>query len=85
MRYLSRAAHIECEGFCIVPIEFADVADDMTIAREEIFRPFMAVLEFEYKNDVITRANGAPYGLSAGVFTQDIIRARRIIANFEGG
>jgi betaine-aldehyde dehydrogenase len=76
---------IEREGFYLEPTVFADVQDDMVIAREEIFGPVMAVLDFEDEDDVMTRANDTEFGLAAGVFTADLTRAHRVAANFEAG
>jgi betaine-aldehyde dehydrogenase len=72
-------------GRMVAPTVFADVTDSMTIAREEIFGPVMAVLTFDDESEVIARANDTPYGLSAGVFTRDISRAHRVIASLEAG
>jgi len=78
-------ALLEREGFYLQPTVFADVTDTMTIAREEIFGPVMAVLDFEEEADVMARANDTEFGLAAGVFTQDITRAHRVAAGFEAG
>ena len=72
-------------GFFLAPAVFADVTDDMTIAREEIFGPVMAVLDFEDEADVMARANDTEFGLAAGVFTRDLTRAHRVAAGFEAG
>lgn len=72
-------------GFWITPAVFADVSDDMTIARDEIFGPVMAVLDFDSEDEVIARANATEYGLSAGVFTRDISRAHRVMAQIQAG
>ncbi|MGZ9811895.1 betaine-aldehyde dehydrogenase [Pseudoroseicyclus sp. H15] len=72
-------------GFFLEPTVFADVTDDMTIAREEIFGPVMSVLAFDTEEEAIARANATPYGLSAGVFTRDISRAHRVIRQLEAG
>lgn len=72
-------------GFWITPAVFADVTDSMTIARDEIFGPVMAVLDFDTEDEVIARANATEYGLSAGVFTRDIGRAHRVVARMEAG
>ncbi|MCL3880791.1 betaine-aldehyde dehydrogenase [Marivita sp. GX14005] len=72
-------------GFYLEPTVFADVTDDMTIAREEIFGPVMAVLDFDTEEEAIARANATRYGLSAGVFTQNITRAHRVIAELQAG
>ena len=76
---------IDRDGFYMQPTVFADVTDDMIIAREEIFGPVMAVLDFEDETDVLTRANDTEFGLAAGVFTRDLARAHRVAAGFEAG
>jgi betaine-aldehyde dehydrogenase len=73
------------EGFYIQPTVFADVTDDMTIAREEIFGPVMCVLGFDTEEEAIARANATEFGLSAGVFTRDITRAHRVVDQLEAG
>ena len=73
------------EGFYIQPTVFADVTDEMTIAREEIFGPVMCVLDFEDEAEVIERANATEFGLSAGVFTADFSRAHRVVDQLEAG
>jgi betaine-aldehyde dehydrogenase len=73
------------EGFYIQPTVFADVTDDMTIAREEIFGPVMCVLDFEDEAEVIARANATEFGLSAGVFTADFSRGHRVVDQLEAG
>ena len=75
----------EREGFFVEPTVFADVTDDMTIAREEIFGPVLSVLTFETEEEVMTRANATEFGLAAGVFTRDLTRAHRVAAGFEAG
>ncbi len=72
-------------GYFMQPTVFADVTDDMTIAQEEIFGPVMSVLDFETEAEVIARANRTDFGLAAGVFTRDLARAHRIIAQIEAG
>jgi len=73
------------KGFYLEPTVFADVTDTMTIAREEIFGPVMAVLDFEDEEEVITRANDTEFGLSAGVFTSDLTRAHRVVDQLQAG
>jgi betaine-aldehyde dehydrogenase len=73
------------EGYFVEPTVFADVTDDMTIAREEIFGPVMSVLDFDDEDDVIARANDTQFGLSAGVFTSDLTRGHRVIGKLEAG
>ena len=76
---------IEGAGFYIEPTLFADVTDEMTIAREEIFGPVMSVLRFTTEEEGIARANATDFGLAAGVFTSDLTRAHRVAAAFEAG
>ena len=74
------------EGALFVqPTVFADVTDDMTLAREEVFGPVMAVLDFETEAEVIVRANATQFGLAAGVFTADLARGHRVIAQLQAG
>jgi len=72
-------------GFFVQPTVFTDCNDDMTIIKEEIFGPVMSVLTFTDEDEVIARANNTDLGLAAGVFTQDISRAHRVIHQIEAG
>ena len=72
-------------GFFVQPTVFADVTDTMTLAREEVFGPVMAVLDFATEEEVVARANDTEFGLAAGVFTADLTRAHRVIAGLEAG
>jgi betaine-aldehyde dehydrogenase len=76
---------VDGDGFYIEPTVFADVTDDMTIAREEIFGPVLSVLDFGTEEEVLARANDTEFGLAAGVFTADLTRAHRMVAGFEAG
>ena len=69
----------------VQPTVFADVTDTMTLAREEVFGPVMAVLDFETESEVIARANGTEFGLAAGVFTGDLARGHRVVAQLQAG
>jgi betaine-aldehyde dehydrogenase len=73
------------DGYFIEPTIFTDCNDKMTICREEIFGPVMTVLTFDNEDEVIKRANATDYGLAAGVFTQDISRAHRVIHQMQAG
>ncbi|WP_422040092.1 betaine-aldehyde dehydrogenase [Roseibium sp.] len=73
------------EGLFVQPTVFADVTDTMTIAREEIFGPVLSVLDFDDEDDVVARANDTEFGLAAGVFTNDIQRAHRVIGRLQAG
>ena len=72
-------------GYFVAPTVFDECHDDMAIVREEIFGPVMSVLEFEDEEEVIARANATEFGLAAGVFTNDLTRAHRVIARLQAG
>jgi betaine-aldehyde dehydrogenase len=73
------------KGYFVAPTVFDNCRDDMAIVREEIFGPVMSVLEFEDEQEVIERANATEFGLAAGVFTNDLTRAHRVIARLQAG
>jgi aldehyde dehydrogenase (NAD+) len=73
------------KGYFIKPTIFADVADDMAIARDEIFGPVLSVIKFHDIEEVIRRANGTDYGLAAAVWTRDIGKAHAIADRVRAG
>jgi len=72
-------------GYFIEPTVFADVQDDMKVARDEIFGPVMSVIPFKSFDEVITRANRTNYGLAAGVWTRDIKKAHAVANGVRAG
>ncbi|WP_367164025.1 betaine-aldehyde dehydrogenase [Kosakonia cowanii] len=72
-------------GAWVAPTVFTDCRDEMTIVREEIFGPVMAILTYESEEEVVRRANATDFGLAAGVVTQDLNRAHRVIHQIEAG
>jgi acyl-CoA reductase-like NAD-dependent aldehyde dehydrogenase len=72
-------------GFFIEPTVFADVDNDMTIAREEIFGPVLSIIPFTDEDDAIRIANDTSYGLSAAVWTSDLARAHRVSRAIRAG
>lgn len=66
------------KGFFIEPTVFADVKDEMKIAKEEIFGPVMSILKFKDVDEVIKRANDSHYGLAAGLVTKNIDTAIKV-------
>lgn len=73
------------KGAFVEPTVFADCTDDMPQVTDEIFGPVMSVLKFSDEAEVIQRANNTKYGLAAGVFTQDLARASRVINQMQAG
>jgi len=72
-------------GYYIEPTLFADVQDDMAIAKDEIFGPVMSVLKFKTFDEIVERANNTFYGLAAAVWTRDIGKAHRIANSVRAG
>jgi betaine-aldehyde dehydrogenase len=73
------------QGAYVQPTVFTDCRDDMAIVREEIFGPVMAILGFDTEDEAIARANDTEYGLAAGVMTDNLARAHRVIHQLEAG
>lgn len=72
-------------GYFVRPTVFADVTNDMTIAREEIFGPVLSVITYRDDDHAVEIANDTTYGLHAYVFSSDTERARRIASRIEAG
>jgi acyl-CoA reductase-like NAD-dependent aldehyde dehydrogenase len=73
------------KGFFLEPTVFADVAPTMTIAREEVFGPVLAVMDFTDTDDAVAKANDCDYGLAAGVWTRDIKKAHSVARRLQAG
>lgn len=72
-------------GYYVPPTVFADVHDDMTIAREEIFGPVISALPFKDMDELIQRANSTVFGLGSGVWTQDVSKAHKLGSAIRAG
>lgn len=72
-------------GYFVEPTVFADVKDNMTIAKEEIFGPVQQLIRFKNLDEVIERANNTDYGLAAAVFTKDIDKANYVVQGLRAG
>ena len=79
-----RPAHLE-RGFFLEPTVFADVSNEMTIAREEIFGPVLSVIPADDEQHAIRIANASPYGLNGAVFTEDPDKAYRMARRIRSG
>ncbi len=73
------------KGYYVKPTVFADVRNDMTIAREEIFGPVLCILPYEDEDDAVRIANDSPYGLSGFVASSDVSRAQRVARRIRAG
>lgn len=73
------------KGYFVKPTVFADVEDDMRIAREEIFGPVVAVFSFDTTEEAIRRANDSEYGLAAAVWTENIRTGHQVARRLKAG
>ena len=73
------------KGYFMQPTVFADVDPSMTIAREEIFGPVLAAIEFADIDEAIARANASDYGLAAAVWTKDVKKAHYVARKLQAG
>jgi aldehyde dehydrogenase (NAD+) len=72
-------------GWFVKPTVFSNVANEMTIAREEIFGPVLSIIPYDDEDDAVRIANDTPYGLSGYVTSSDLQRARKVAARLRTG
>jgi len=73
------------KGYFVKPTVFADCTPDMTIVKEEIFGPVLAVQKFSEFDELVEKANGSEYGLAAGVWTRDVSKAHKYAKAVKAG
>ncbi|MCP4302183.1 MAG: aldehyde dehydrogenase family protein [Gammaproteobacteria bacterium] len=73
------------KGYFVKPTVFANVSNEMTIAREEIFGPVLSIIPYDDEDDAVRIANDTPYGLSGYVSSSDLDRARRVASKMRTG
>ncbi|MFP6736042.1 MAG: aldehyde dehydrogenase [Rhodospirillales bacterium] len=82
----AKAERPECgDGWFIEPTIFTGVRNDMRIAQEEVFGPVLSVIPFKDDEEAIAIGNDVPYGLAAGVWTQNIGRAITMARKLQAG
>jgi len=79
-----RPAGLE-KGYFVRPTIFSEVRNDMTIAREEIFGPVLAILPYRDEEEALRIANDTPYGLQAYVWSRDLAHANRVGRKIRAG
>jgi acyl-CoA reductase-like NAD-dependent aldehyde dehydrogenase len=72
-------------GYFVPPTVFADVEPEMSIMREEVFGPVLAVGRFSDERDALAKAQHTEFGLAAGIWTRDVGRAHRVAAALDVG
>ncbi|MCB1666764.1 MAG: aldehyde dehydrogenase family protein [Porticoccaceae bacterium] len=72
-------------GFYVEPTVLADVTNDMKVAREEIFGPVLSVIKFSDVEEAVALANDTEYGLSAGIWTDDLVLAQQLARDLRAG
>ena len=73
------------KGFFVKPTVFANVTNDMRIAREEIFGPVLTILKYETLEDAVAIANDTPYGLSSYIQSSDRDKAFEVASQIRAG
>ncbi len=81
---LGRPDDLDC-GYYVKPTVFGDVTPDMTVAREEIFGPVLAIMGYADEDEAVRIANDTVYGLAAYVASRDLAHARAIAARLRTG
>ena len=82
-----KRAHVPTHpnGYYVEPTVFTNVTPEMEIWQEEVFGPVLAVVSFDCEDDAISLANDTRYGLAAGVWSRDMIRAQRVAKRIQAG
>lgn len=73
------------KGYFVTPTVLTETRPEMSVVREEIFGPVVVAIPFDDPEQIATAANDTPFGLAAGVFTQDISKAYRTAAQLKAG
>ena len=81
---LTGGGHTE-KGYFVEPTVFSDVDDQMSIAREEIFGPVVVAMPYDDLDEIIERANNSPYGLAAGLWTENLKNAHYVANRLKAG
>ena len=85
LRLVTGGKRLERRGYFVAPTVYRDVPPESRVACEEIFGPVAAVMRFEREEDAVQLANATPYGLAAGIWTEDVRRAHRMLHRIRAG
>jgi acyl-CoA reductase-like NAD-dependent aldehyde dehydrogenase len=82
---ISGGQRLERQGYFVAPTVYRNVSPSSRIAREEIFGPVAAMIRFDNEEEAVSIANGTRYGLAAGIWTEDLRRAHRLLHRIRAG
>ncbi|MFM1885681.1 MAG: hypothetical protein RL026_838 [Pseudomonadota bacterium] len=85
LQCLSGGCRLPRQGYFVAPTVYADVPQDSRLAREEIFGPVAVVMRFDTEAQAVAMANNTRYGLAAGIWTEDLRLAHRMIHRLRAG
>jgi aldehyde dehydrogenase (NAD+) len=85
LQCLTGGQRLEKQGYFVAPTVYGDVSVGSRIAREEIFGPVAAMIRFDDDEEAVNIANGTRYGLAAGIWTEDLRRAHRMLHRIRAG
>jgi aldehyde dehydrogenase (NAD+) len=82
---LAGGSRLDRPGFFVEPTVFGGVDNSSPLAREEIFGPVASLIRFEDEDDAVRIANDTMYGLAAGIWTENVRRAHRVVKRLRAG
>ncbi|MGH8149536.1 MAG: aldehyde dehydrogenase [Steroidobacteraceae bacterium] len=85
LEVLTGGRRLDGRGFFVEPTVYGDVSNACRVAREEIFGPVAALMPFEGEDEAVAIANDTAFGLAAGVWTENVRRAHRMVARLRAG
>ncbi len=85
LELLTGGRRMNRRGFFVEPTVYGNVSNGCRVAREEIFGPVACLMPFEGEEEAVAVANDTPFGLAAGVWTENVRRAHRIVCRLRAG
>ena len=85
LKLLTGGKRMDRPGFFVEPTIYGEVENTCRLAREEVFGPVVALIRFDGEEQALAIANDTPYGLAAGVWTEDLRRAQKMISRLRAG